>query len=465
MNQILDFGVGGGNEGNNNRKEKKTSKKERKEYSKDGFGGIKEFGGGSAGGTKSISDKVIKVFALLMVILAIALIISGVTSLMGNDEKAKENKNAASTTTQKIEADIIAELNEISGKVKITVDSPITIDNVKYSWDHEHDNVVSGEKQTTCEIEVLAPNGEHTLYVIVTDEQKNETKKEFTFNSATGIDTEKPEIKLTITEGAEGENKKLEVKATDDTSIAYVTYSWNEGETITMTPENAGTQEYEFVIDIPRGKNTIVVTAVDGSDSSNARVESKVIEAKTNPEITYGFLDNEGSALKIMCSHESGIKKIYYTLNGQPYQWELEEGSEAPKYLEFEQQSVQGHNEIVVKVTSVDDTTADFTQAWDYGVTATADDSDDTVKPEIALTAKENGKLEISVKDNTAIKTVSYVWNEEQPVEMTVEGQPKEYTFEIEVAAGTNKLKVTATDAKGNQETIENTINAVSANN
>jgi len=368
MNQILDFGAGGGNEGNNNRKEKKVSKKERNEYNS---GGIKEFGGGATGGsTRTLSDKIIKVFAILMVILAIALIISGVTSIMHNDDTSKENKAAANTPVQTVEADIMAELNEISGKVKITVDSPVIIDNIKYSWDGGHESVVSGEKQTTSEINVLAPNGEHVLYVIVTDEQKNVTKKDFTFDSATGIDTEKPEIELTVTEGATGENKKLEVKATDDTSIAYVTYSWNEGETITMTPESEGMQEYEFVIDIPRGKNTIVVTAVDGSDSSNARVESKVIEAKTNPTIEYGFLDNEGSVLKIMCSHENGIKKIYYTLNGQPYQWELEEGSDAPKYLEFEQQSVQGHNEMTIKVTSVDDTVAEFNPNWNYGTVA-----------------------------------------------------------------------------------------------
>ena len=368
MNQILDFGVGGGNEGNNNKKEKKASKKEKNNYNN---GGIQDFGGGSVGGgNRSISDKVIKVFAVLMVILAIALIISGVTSIMHNDDTSKENQAAANTPVQTVKADIDAVLNEISGKVKITVESPVVIDNIKYSWDGGHENVVSGEEQTTCTVDVLAPNGEHTLFIIVTDIQKNVTKDEFTFDSATGIDTEKPEIKLTITEGTEGENKKLEVKTTDDTSIAYVTYSWNEGETVTMTPENEGMQEFEFVIDIPRGKNTIVVTAVDGSDSSNARVESKVIEAKTKPTIEYGFLDNEGSVLKIMCKHESGIKKIYYTLNGQPYQWELPEGSEAPTYLEFEQQSVQGHNEMTIKVTSVDDTYEEFNPIWDYGVPA-----------------------------------------------------------------------------------------------
>ena len=388
MNQILDFGVGGGNEGNNNKKEKKAAKKKEKEYNSGGFnGGINDFSGGkSSGGTKSISDKVIKVFVLLMILIAIALIVSGAMSIFSNNDKVEESKTETPVATV-VEAEISAKLNEISGKVTITVESTVPIDTMRYSWDKDPDKVVAGGKQMSLEQEVIAPSGEHVLHIKVTDEKNNSTTKDFTFDSATGIDTEQPVIELSFTGGTDGTNKKLQVKVTDDTSIAYVTYAWNEGETVTMTPENEGTQEYTFEVDIPRGKNTIVVTAVDGSDSSNATVAPKVIEALTNPEISYGFLDNEGSVLKIMCSHENGIKKIYYTLNGQPYQWEAGEGEETPKYLEFTQASVVGHNEMTIKVTSVDDTEADFNPVWDYNPTTTEQSAGENTN-----TAQEGGQ-------------------------------------------------------------------------
>ncbi|MBR2289703.1 MAG: hypothetical protein IJ867_03655 [Clostridia bacterium] len=357
MNQILDFGVGGGNDNNNNRKEKKQPKKQEKyEYDRGG-----DFGGGNNTAIKTpMSDKVVKVFAILMVILAVFLIFSGVTSIMRNNEDKTANASNSQTVAP-VQAEILAELDDILGRVTITVNSEITIDQMKYSWDKDHDNIVSGKKQTSLEEVINVPYGEHVLHVTVTDDQKNTTTKEFTFDSATGIDTTSPEIKLVAS------GSKLQVTATDDTSIAYVTYTWNEdGETVTMTPEEEGLQEYEFEIDIPMGTNTIVVWAVDGSDGANAKTVSKLIEAKTNPEISYGFMDNEGAVLKIMCSHENGIKSIYYTFNGQPYQWELADGDEAPKYLEFEQASVVGQNSMEIKVTSIDDTVKEFNPVWEY---------------------------------------------------------------------------------------------------
>ena len=368
MNQILDFDVGGGNDNNNyNRKEKKPDKKKKEKYNN--YSNSESFGGNSTVKTP-ISDKIVKAFALLMMVLAIALIASGVTSIMKNKKYSDEANSANIKNTEQVQAEILAELNEITGKVTLTVNSPVTISKMIYSWDQDHDNVVSGEKQTSMEEQIVAPAGEHVLHIQVTDEQNNKTSKEFTFDSAIGMDTTKPEITLTITE-----DKKLLVTATDDTSIAYVTYTWNEEETVTMEPETEDAQEFEFELDIPKGKNTIVVIAVDGSESGNARSTSKVLEGVTKPEINYGFLDSEGAVLQIMCSHENGIKSIYYTLNGQPYQWVLGEGEEAPKELTFQQESVPGYNEMTITVTSVDDTIAEFNPAWEYGIATTTEEN------------------------------------------------------------------------------------------
>jgi len=357
MNQILDFGTGGNNDNNSGRNKK--VEKNKKQFNANEFNGANSYKGGGAK-VSSVSDKVVKVFALLMITLAVALIFSGATSFLKNKKNAAQADSNAANRPQ-VQAEIMAELDEEEENVKITINSPVAISKVIYSWDQGHDNVVAGEKQTTIEEEVIVPYGEHVLHVQVTDEQNNKTTKDFTFSSSTGIDTVKPEITLTITE-----TKKLLVTAIDDTSIAYVTYTWNEEEPVKMLPEVEGLKEYEFEIDIPRGKNTIVVIAVDGSDMSNATTTSKVLEGVTKPEINYGFLDATGAVLQIMCSHENGIQSIYYTLNGQAFQWEVGEGEEAPKELSFTQQSVEGKNEMTITVTSVDGTTAEFNPVWEY---------------------------------------------------------------------------------------------------
>ena len=134
--------------------------------------------------------------------------------------------------------------------------------------------------------------------------------------------------------------------------------------------------------------------------------EPIVFEGVTKPEINYGFLDSVGSVLQIMCSHENGIKSIYYTLNGQPYQWQVGEGEEAPKELTFQQESVPGHNEMTIKVTSVDDTVAEFNPAWDYAAPNEETPSEevsaqDTETTEDTNTADTNTTVEGDINSDT----------------------------------------------------------------
>lgn len=350
MNQILDYGAGNGD--NNSGKQKKN-----KNYS----------GGNNYGGGRTpTSDKIVKVFAFLMIVLAIALIASGAMSILKNKKDEEESK-AKSTTAPKVTAEILADLDQITGKVKITVNSPVAISKVIYSWDQDNDNVLAGGKQTSLEEEVIAPHGEHVLHVQVRDEENNKTTKDFTIDSPTGMDITKPDIVLAVTE-----DKKLLVTVTDDTSIDYVTYNWNDQEVVTMTPEEEGQKEYEFELEIPKGKNSIVVIAVDGSESANATTTSKVLEGVTKPEITMYLLSEEGNEVQVTCTHEIGIQKIYYTLNGQPFQWEAPEGEEAPKELTFliknenpENEIVKvGDNEIKMTVTSADGVDAECNRTW-----------------------------------------------------------------------------------------------------
>ena len=104
MNQILEFGT---------EKRGKTPK-------------------GNKGGGSS-SDKVVRVFAILLMIFAIVLIGSGVYSLMQNKENSSNN-NSNTPISSTSQANINAIVEEANNQVILTVDSEIAISRVVYNW-------------------------------------------------------------------------------------------------------------------------------------------------------------------------------------------------------------------------------------------------------------------------------------------------------------------------------------------
>jgi hypothetical protein len=333
MNQILEYGA------ENN---KKSSNKN----------------GGSS------SDKIIKVFAFLMLIVAIAFIASGIISLTGNKKTSNEQEAAKKAAENNVvQATITAEADEETKKVKITVESEYAIDRVTYSWNQSTSKVISGEKSTSFESEIDLPAGDNTLNIIVLDVENNTTTDSFDFSSENGVDNVKPEIKL------EKENGKLYIIATDDTALAYITYMWNDGDTVTVNANEEDPTKIEVELEIPEGENVINVVAVDASEVTNTKSINEKIIAKNNPEITY---ETTADLSKIIftCSHDKGISSVYYVFNGQEYGITYED-DEAPTSLQFEQASDIGENTISLTVKSTDDTEKTFEGTWSYGSVST----------------------------------------------------------------------------------------------
>lgn len=339
MNQILEFG----NE--NSGKAPKWNKNK-----------------GNNGGGGSSSDKIIKVFAFLLMIIAIALIASGVFSLMKNK---KDEASVKSGPVSKVEATVNAEKDEETGKVIIDVLSEIPINKLIYNWDKGTEKVISGDNNLTMNETVDLPSGTHTLTVKVIDNENNETIKSFSFESESGVDTTPPEITMEIVPGNEIiSGKHLLITAIDDTEIGFITYMWNEGEQETVNAEEENQKEIKVELEIPRGKNTINVIAVDASEASNTKSATKTLDGVTKPDFNYS-LSSDSSVLTMVATHEEGIKNIFYTFDGQNYEANFE-GEEIQPKVEFTQNSIEGYNEIYVKITSVDDTVYEFKGNWEY---------------------------------------------------------------------------------------------------
>ena len=315
-------------------------------------------GGNYGSGKTPTSDKVVKVFAFLMIILAVALIGSGAYSLVKNKKDSSIKIEANANKSNEVKADINTEIDEENGKVIINIKSPVIISKVIYNWDQGTESVVSGENSKTLEKSIDLPSGSHSLNVQVVDVDNNKTTESIPIESSSGIDTTAPDITLEVTA-----NKKLSIVATDDTEISFVTYRWNEEESTTVRAESEGQKEIKFELDIPKGQNTITVVAVDSSESANTKSATKNLKGVTVPEITYGLPSNDTSVIEFTCSHENGIKSIYYTFDGKDYEYQASEDNISTS-ISFTQASVEGINKISITVTSVDDTS--YTEAFDW---------------------------------------------------------------------------------------------------
>lgn len=312
-----------------------------------------------SGGTSSGSDKIVRVFAVLLVIFAIGLLVSGAVGIKQNKQNKKnaENKPTYATITATQTSD---------GKVKVSVEHDKAIEEMFYSWNTSAERSFKGEGTKKLEKELDLPAGTNTLHIKIVDVNKVETSFEKEFTAEDGLDILNPVISITVIDG-EGQDKlkKLKITATDETKLDFITYRWNDEEETKVEAEESNPKEIVLELDILRGVNDITIVAVDSNN--NTTTETKSFTALTKPEVVV-MLSADGSTLEIETTHENGISKIYYTLNGREYQaqWAGTEEEPAPPAVNFTQPLDEGYNRFILTVTSVDDTETVFDGECEY---------------------------------------------------------------------------------------------------
>ena len=300
------------------------------------------------GGSSSGSDKIVRVFAILLVVFAIALLSSGVYGIYKNNQTQKESAKKPNY------AKITAEQEE-NGKVKVLVNHDKAIEKMYYSWNTNKERSVKGQGAKSLEEEIDLPAGTNTLHIKVVDIDGIETSFEQEFIAEDGSDIISPVISMKVVVG-EDKTKKLKITATDETKLDFITYRWNRDEETKVEAEEENQKEIIVEIDILKGENDITISAVDSSN--NNTTETKSFKGLTEPEISV-YLSEDGTALDILVKHENGISNIYYTLNGKEYQanFDNEEGElKNPKEISFSQPLDVGDNRLILTATSVDET-------------------------------------------------------------------------------------------------------------
>lgn len=380
----------------------------------------------SSGGGSSGSDKVTRVFALILICFAICLVCVGGYNLIKN--KSEESAPVQTATQAKIEVE------QKDAVVTIKVSHDKTIEKLIYSWDSDKETTLKGDGQATMEEEIPLLAGTHTLNIKVTDVDGVESTYQQEFYSETGEDKIFPVIDLKVTD-----QKKLKITATDETEISYVTYRWNNEEEIQIDVSEEDNKKIEFEIDIYKGKNDIVIVAVDGNNNSTTETES--FTGVTKPDIT-ATISADKKTVDIKCYHENGIKEIKLSIGEVDYDVDLQ--GQTPTDVTLPELPLEeGNNTVKVTARSVDDTVTEFTE----------DVISNPIVDDIMVSIADDGTIKVNVPNG--IKEMKLNLNDvdydidlgsENPTDVNIE---KEL---IPFVAGNNKLKVKVISANGTEK-------------
>lgn len=270
--------------------------------------------------------KVVKFFAIAIVILGIVLLGLGIYYLITNnpvqDEIIQEVPNV---TIERKEDDVLIEIN-----------GNVAISKIIYKWNEEEEKTIEGQGSTNISETIELPYGTNTLNLTVIDINGQETK----FQKEYIVEENGPIIELALTK-----DYKIKIAVQDTKGIQYINYAWNNDEPTKIEAETEQQGTIEQIIEIPLGQNTLKVEAVNNEDI----ISTKELEVKGVKRPTLTF-KKEGDNLIIKAEDESGIKVIEYTLNGTPYT--LNYGNK--KVVEYTQSLPKGESNMEITAQNQD---------------------------------------------------------------------------------------------------------------
>lgn len=190
----------------------------------------------------------------------------------------------------------------------------------------------------------------------------------------------------------------------------------------------------------------VAIAGVYGYKSLNKSGKKENVESE--PPLAIEETEEE---VTITANSEFGINKIIYTWNDEePNEIELNGGKSYEERIDIP----NGENTLNVKVIYQNGQEEETSQSFLR--------DGDAEKPVIETAIVENAKLKITATDETAMKYISYRWNDEEDVKIDVENEEdKVLEITLDVKRGKNTLAITAVDSSDNSETIDKTFNGV----
>lgn len=389
----------------------------------------------NSGGGASGSDKIVRIFALILIIFALCFIAVGGYGFI------KKNKNVTDVDAPtQTEAKIEVEVSDTTATIKVSHDK--AIEKVIYSWDNDKEIVDKGNGTSQKEIEIQLPAGEHTLTIKVVDVDGFETSYKKSITSENGTDIVNPEIKIVVTD-----DKKLKITATDETEIAYVTYKWNNDEEIVVDERDEEKKKIEFEIEILKGNNDLTVIAVDANNRTTT--ENKSFSGVTKPEVKITVASDKKS-IHVDCFHEKGLKKVTLNSNGTDYDVAIGDGT--PTDVNFDFALPEGNATIKVTATSVDDTVTEATEEIvpDQPEEPAEPSGNENIVINISKSEEEKKAL-ISAEYSEGIKEVKLNVNDVDYSVGLPEENPTNVSFGLDLVEGNNRITLTVIGTDGTE--------------
>lgn len=234
--------------------------------------------------------KVGKVFSIMLILFGIVLVSRSVYAIANSKPKKQDN--------------IQLSTEKMGREVTISITSNLPIKEFSYKWNTGEATKITGDGTVKMSKVVEIPNGNNILNIEIIDYYGNSSTymKQYIYESQ---DSGKPTIELSKS------GTKLLVTATDDTKMAYLTYSWNDEEATRIdVSDNDLTISTE--LDVPKGENKLTIVAVDAEQ--NRQVREETIVGADKPTFT---ISTDGANIIITAKDDIGIDKITATVDGQ----------------------------------------------------------------------------------------------------------------------------------------------------
>lgn len=287
--------------------------------------------------------KIIIFFACSIVVFGICISGIGIYKLINNNKQSNTGKGPVVTAEQ------------LDNSVSVLVEYDKGISKVSYYWNNgdREEEVLDGN--TFYEKLVDIPSGTSILNIDVEDMEGNVTTK--TFNNFVSN-----EIQTSIEIAPIENGDKIKIAAQNQNGLQYVKYKLNDNDEVKIDSDLQNPNIIEITVDIDnlninRGENKIVVTAVD--KNGNEKIEEQKIKGRNEPVIKVIRNNNK---LECEISHDMGLEKIEFEFNGRNFTYDKNSSVYDETSTTFKTTITleQGENTLIINAYSKEGTTRTY---------------------------------------------------------------------------------------------------------
>ena len=234
----------------------------------------------------------VRVFCILIILFGFTLIGDATYGIISSKPKLEDAINVTA--------------NSIGSNVTIKAVGNMPIQSLNYRWNQGEETTIQGNGTVELEATVQIPTGNNILNMSVIDYYGNKTEYQKQYINEQN-DASKPTIEISVS------GNMLNITATDETEMSYLTYSWNNGTPTRVDIDETATDKtvLKASIEVLKGENTLSIVAVDTEGNTATRTEK--IKGANKPTFT---VSADGTNLVINAKDDEGINKIEITVDG-----------------------------------------------------------------------------------------------------------------------------------------------------